>query len=79
MAVSTQTISGANDTLSKRRQINATTLLKRKQEVFALAPEIEELGYEISALGASFTMANLAKQPQKAAEYKQKMAQKQQQ
>lgn len=73
MIVSPTTVNGANDTLSKRRQISATQLMQRQRQVYLLFPEIEEIGYEITALGASFAMANLAKQPDKAAEIKMQM------
>ncbi len=73
MAVNTENISLANDTLARRRQQNSTTLLRRQAEVFALVPEIEEIGYEITSLGAKYTMATLAKNAEKAAEIKAEM------
>ena len=66
MAVNTENISLANDTLARRRQQNSTTLMRRQQEVFALVPEVEEMGYEITSLGAKYTMARLAKNADKA-------------
>ena len=73
MAATTENISLANDTLARRRQINSTTLMRRQQEVFALVPEIEEIGYQITSLGAGFTMANLAKNTDRAKEIKAEM------
>ena len=73
MAVTTDNISLANDTLARRRQRNSSTLMRRQQEVFSLVPEIEEIGFEITSLGASYTMANLTKNADKAAELKAKM------
>lgn len=73
MIVSPTSITGATDTLNKRRQINATQLIKRQREVFTALPQIEEIGYEISSLGASYAIANLAKQPEKANEIKEQM------
>ena len=75
MIVNPSTISSANDTLSRRRQISASQLLKRQREVYSVAPEIEDIGYEITACGAEFTMANLAKQPQRAQQLKEQMKQ----
>ena len=73
MATSTENISLANDTLARRRQKNSTAMMRRQQEVFALVPEIEDLGYEITSLGAKYTMANLTKNADKAAELKTEM------
>ena len=73
MAVNTENISLANDTLARRRQQNSTTLMRRQQEVFALVPEIEEMGYEITSLGAKYTMARLTKNADKTAELKADM------
>ncbi|MBE6878086.1 MAG: hypothetical protein E7488_02835 [Ruminococcaceae bacterium] len=73
MATSTENISLANDTLARRRQQNSTIMMHRQAEVFALVPEIEEIGYEITSLGAKYTMATLAKNAERAAEIKQKM------
>ena len=73
MAVNTDNISLANDTLARRRQINTTTLMRRQQEVFAIVPEVEELGYQLTSLGATYTMANLTKNAEKAAEIKAEM------
>lgn len=73
MAINTENISNANDTLARRRQINATIQMRREQEVYSRVPEIEDLGYELTALGVDYTMANLAKKPEKAAEIKQQM------
>lgn len=73
MAVNTQTISGANDTLSRRRQINTTLLMQRQQQVFALVPMVEQLGFDITNLGIDYTMAKMAKNEEKAAGIKEKM------
>ena len=73
MAVNTQTVSSANDTLAKRRQINSTLLLRRQAEVFAKIPQIEDIGYQITALGVDFTRAKLAKNEDGAAQFKQQM------
>ena len=73
MATNTQTVSNASDTLARRRQANTTLLLRRQQEVYAKLPQIEDIGYEITALGADFTMARLAKNEERAAQLKQQM------
>lgn len=73
MALNTETISGANDTLSKRRQINTSKMLKRQKEVYSIIPEIEDIGYEITATGASYTMAKLAKNEEQAQILKKQM------
>lgn len=73
MATSTENISLANDTLARRRQQNSTTLMRRQQEVFAIVPEIEEIGYEITSVGAKYTMAKLTKNADKAEELKAEM------
>lgn len=79
MATNTQTVSIANDTLAKRRQANTTLLMRRQQEVFAKLPRIEDIGYEITAIGADFTMARLAKNEERAVQLKQQMAELEQQ
>ncbi|MBE6887996.1 MAG: hypothetical protein E7484_06235 [Ruminococcaceae bacterium] len=73
MAINTENVANANDTLARRRQINTTIQLRRQEEVYSRLPEIEELGYQMTSLGVDFTMAKLAKQEQKAAEIKQHM------
>ncbi len=73
MALKTETISGANDTLAKRRQMNNSKTLMRKKEVLSVIPEIEDIGYEITSIGASYTMAKLAKNDDYAKELKQQM------
>ncbi|MEG2928479.1 MAG: ATP-binding protein [Oscillospiraceae bacterium] len=73
MIVSPTSVTGATDTLNKRRQITAVQLMKRQQQVYKLVPEIEEIGFEITSLGASYAMANLAKQTEKALEIKTEM------
>ncbi|MEG2081868.1 MAG: ATP-binding protein [Oscillospiraceae bacterium] len=73
MITSPASVTGAADTLNKRRQITAVQLMKRQQQVYKLVPEIEELGFEITSLGASYAMANLAKHPEKALEIKAQM------
>ena len=73
MATNTQTVSNANDTLARRRQANGTLLMRRQQEVYAKLPQIEDMGYEITALGVDFTMAKLAKNEEGAAKIKQQM------
>ena len=73
MAVNTENITNASDTLARRRQVNTTILMRRQQEVYALAPEIEELGYQMTGLGVDYTMARLAKNEEKAAEKKSEM------
>ena len=74
MAVNTENMSLANDTLARRRQRNSATLIHRQKEVFDLVPQIEEMGYEITSLGAKYTMATLAKNADKAVEIKAEMA-----
>ena len=74
MATNTQTVSNANDTLARRRQANTTLLMHRQQEVYAKLPQIEDMGYEITALGADFTLARLAKNEERAAQLKQQMS-----
>ena len=73
MATNTQTVSSANDTLARRRQANANLFMRRQQEVFAKLPQIEDMGYEITALGADFAMAKISKNEEKAAQLKQQM------
>ena len=73
MAVNTENISLANDTLARRRQANSVALMRRQQEVFAVVPEVEEIGYQITSLGANYTMANLTKNAGKAAALKAEM------
>lgn len=73
MAINTENISNANDTLARRRQTNSAILMRRQEEVYSIVPEIEDLGYEMTGLGVDFTMAKLAKNDEKAAEYKAKM------
>lgn len=75
MSTTTQPVASANDTLAKRRQANANILLKRKQDVFSIIPEIENIGYEITSLGAQYTMANLSKNFNRADEIKLQMQQ----
>ena len=79
MATNTQTVSNANDTLARRRQANSTLLLRRQQEVYAKLPQIEDMMYQITALGADFTMAKLAKNEEGAAALRQQMLDIQQQ
>ena len=79
MATNTQTVSSANDTLARRRQANSTLLLRRQQEVYAKLPQIEDMMYQITALGADFTMAKLAKNEEGAAALRQQMLDIQQQ
>ena len=73
MATNTQTVSSANDTLARRRQANTNLFMRRQQEVFAKLPQIEDMGYEITALGADFAMAKMAKNEERAAQLKQQM------
>lgn len=73
MAINTENVSNANDTLARRRQINTTTQLRRQEEVYSRLPEIEELGYRITSLGVDYTMAKLAKSEENAALIKQQM------
>ena len=73
MAINTENVANANDTLARRRQINTTIQLRRQEEVYSRVPEIEELGYEITSLGVDYTMARLAKSDEKASEIKQQM------
>ena len=73
MAINTENVANANDTLARRRQINTTIQLRRQEEVYSRVPEIEELGYHITSLGVDYTMAKLAKKEEKAAEIKQQM------
>ena len=73
MATNTQTVSNANDTLARRRQANTSLFMRRQQEVYAKLPQIEDMGYEITALGVDFTMAKLAKNEDGAAKIKQQM------
>ena len=73
MAINTENISNANDTLARRRQVNATIQMRRQEEVYSRIPEIEDMGYQLTGLGVDYTMANLAKKPEKAAEIKQQM------
>ncbi|MBQ7815979.1 MAG: ATP-binding protein [Oscillospiraceae bacterium] len=73
MAVNTENISNANDTLARRRQANTSLMMRRQQEVYAKVPRIEDIGYEITSLGVDFTMAKLAKNEEQAARIKQQM------
>ena len=73
MAINTENVANANDTLARRRQINTTIQLRRQEEVYSRVPEIEDLGYQMTSLGVDFTMAKLAKQEEKAAEIKRQM------
>ncbi len=73
MAVNTQTVSNANDTLARRRQANSALLMRRQKEVYSLLPQIEDMGYQITSLGAEFTMAKLAKNEEQANKLKQQM------
>lgn len=73
MAINTQTVSNANDTLARRRQANSVLLMRRQKEVYAILPQIEDMGYEITSLGVDYTMAKLAKNDDRAAQLKQQM------
>ena len=73
MATNTENITSASDTLARRRQINSTIMMRRQQEVFSLAPEIEELGYQMTGLGVDYAMAKIAKNEEKATEKKAEM------
>lgn len=73
MATKTENIASANDTLARRRQINTTIQLRRQEEVFSAVPEIEELGYEITAMGVDYAMAKLAKNEERATQLRSQM------
>ena len=73
MAVNTQTVSSASDTLARRRQANSTLLMRRQAEVFAKLPQIEDTGYQITSLGVEFTRAKLAKNEELATKLKEQM------
>lgn len=73
MALKTENILSAKDALSVRRQICSEKMQKRRSQVLSVAPEIEDMEYQITSLGASFTMANLAKNTQQAEKFKQQI------
>ena len=60
-------------TIEGRRLASTAELFKRKDEIYKLCPEIEELGFEITSAGASYTLAVMAKDEEKSALMRQQM------
>ncbi len=60
----------ANEVLEKRKQQSFFDLQKRKEEVFKLIPNYQDLSYEITSLGASLVLAKMHKDEETAKKLK---------
>ncbi|MEG2191963.1 MAG: ATP-binding protein [Oscillospiraceae bacterium] len=70
-----ESFNGALKTVEGRRLSATADLFKRKDEIYASCPEIEDLGFEITSAGASYTLASMAKDTQRAAQLHEVMLQ----
>ncbi len=63
----------ANEILEKRKQQSFFDLQKRKEEVFKIIPNYQDISFEITSLGASLVLAKISKDEKQAESLKLEM------